>query len=428
MDLVLPGAVPVAELVPELARSVGLLDPATAHRGYRLVTRSGTVLAGHAALADQGVEDGAVITVATGVDEEPSRVYDDVVEAMADAVERDLEPWEAADARRTSLGAAVALIVLGAAALVTQRGPTTAAAATAALTAAVLLVAATVLSRVRGQTGAALCAAVVGCGCAAVAGLVAGGGAHLSGTPLAAAGAGALVAGLVAVLGLRRGRTLVLAPVLVGGVFLGAGLVARIWSERPAVVLTTVLTLVVASVGGFPWLALGATGTVVDPPFPTSGVADVAPVDAERVAADARTAHELLIGLSASLGVLLVLTSAPAVSLGPAGVVVSVLACAVVLLSTRQHHVGAEVLVGVTSGVLGLLSTAASVLWLHPTWRPAAAAVLLLGGVTLLALTVLPQVAEVRRGRLGDLLEGVALLALPPTLVVACGVVPALRG
>lgn len=29
VDLVLPGAVPVAELVPELARSVGLLDPRT---------------------------------------------------------------------------------------------------------------------------------------------------------------------------------------------------------------------------------------------------------------------------------------------------------------------------------------------------------------------------------------------------------------
>ena len=35
VDLVLPGAVPVAELVPELARSVGLLDAATVYGGYR---------------------------------------------------------------------------------------------------------------------------------------------------------------------------------------------------------------------------------------------------------------------------------------------------------------------------------------------------------------------------------------------------------
>ena len=45
VDLVLPGAVPVAELVPELARSVGLLDPVTVHGGYRLVTRAGVRLA-----------------------------------------------------------------------------------------------------------------------------------------------------------------------------------------------------------------------------------------------------------------------------------------------------------------------------------------------------------------------------------------------
>ncbi|MSZ76657.1 MAG: type VII secretion integral membrane protein EccD, partial [Actinobacteria bacterium] len=34
VDLVLPGSVPVAELVPELARSVGLLDALTVHGGY----------------------------------------------------------------------------------------------------------------------------------------------------------------------------------------------------------------------------------------------------------------------------------------------------------------------------------------------------------------------------------------------------------
>ena len=36
VDLVLPGSVPVAELVPELARSVGLLDAATVYGGYRV--------------------------------------------------------------------------------------------------------------------------------------------------------------------------------------------------------------------------------------------------------------------------------------------------------------------------------------------------------------------------------------------------------
>ena len=69
VDLVLPAAVPVAELLPELARSVGLLDGATVYGGYRLVTQEGRELASDASLTMQGVEDGVVLTVAAGVDD-----------------------------------------------------------------------------------------------------------------------------------------------------------------------------------------------------------------------------------------------------------------------------------------------------------------------------------------------------------------------
>ena len=54
VDLVLPGAVPVAELVPELARSVGLLDPLTVHGGYTVTGPDGRRLSGDAGLVLQG--------------------------------------------------------------------------------------------------------------------------------------------------------------------------------------------------------------------------------------------------------------------------------------------------------------------------------------------------------------------------------------
>ncbi|MDO9497182.1 MAG: EsaB/YukD family protein, partial [Nocardioides sp.] len=66
VDLVLPGAVPVAELVPELARSVGLLDASTVYGGYRLVTAEGRRLAADSGLTLQGVEDGVTLTVTAG--------------------------------------------------------------------------------------------------------------------------------------------------------------------------------------------------------------------------------------------------------------------------------------------------------------------------------------------------------------------------
>ena len=427
VDLVLPGAVPVAELVPELARSVGLLDAVTVYGGYRLVTQDGRALATDSGLTIQGVEDGGVITVAAGVDDEPPRVYDDVVEAMTDVVERDLRPWDAAAGRRTALWAAVALLSLGAAALLLQHGSDIAAAATLVV-AVVLVLGAVVLSRVQGETDAAVTVGLVGCGYAAVSGLMLGWGAPFFGTPVAAAGGGALAAGLVAALGLGESRSLLLPPVVVGGVFLATGLVMRSSSYDASVVLTTVLTLVVIAGSVFPWLALGATGTNVDQLFSTADIVnDPDEIDPQRIAADARVAHEILVAVSATVGLLLVLVSPLAVSLGLAGTIVAVLACVVVMLRTRQYRTGAEVLVGLVSGVLGLLSIALSVLWLHPGWRPGAAVALAVTGAVLLALTLLPQATSVRRGRLGDVAETVALLALLPALVLATGVFSAIR-
>src|ERR1700755_2872691 len=93
VDLVLPGSVPVAELVPELARSVGLLDAATVYGGYRVVTAEGRELAPDTGLLTQGVEDGGLLTVTAGVDDPPPRVYDAIVEARTDVVERHPRPW-----------------------------------------------------------------------------------------------------------------------------------------------------------------------------------------------------------------------------------------------------------------------------------------------------------------------------------------------
>jgi type VII secretion integral membrane protein EccD len=428
VDLVLPGAVPVAELVPELARSVGLLDAVTVYGGYRLVTKDGRALATDSGLTIQGVEDGGVITVAAGVGDEPPRVYDDVVEAMTDVVERDLRPWDAAAGRRTALWAAVLLLLVGAGSLLIQHGSDIAAAATVVIS-IVLILGAVVLSRTQGETDAAVTVAVMGCVYAAVAGLMLGWGTPFFGAPVAAAGGGALAAGLVGALGVAEGRTLLLPPVVAGAVFLATGLVMRASTYDPAVVLTTALTLVVVAGSVFPWLALGATGTSVDQLFSSADItADPDAIDPARVGADARVAHEILVAVSATVGVLLVLVAPLAVSLGLAGTIVSILACVVVMLRTRQYRTGAEVLVGLASGVLGLVSTAVSVLWLHPGWRPTAAVALAVTGAVLLALTLLPQPGSVRRGRLGDVVETVALLATVPALVIATGLYSSIAG
>lgn len=429
VDLVLPGAVPVAELVPELARSVGLLDAATVYGGYRVVTAEGRSLQPETGLITQGVEDGGLLTVSAGVDEPAPRVYDDVVEAMTDVVERDLEPWAPASGRRTALVASALLMALGAVALLIQFDSLLAGVA-AAVVAVALVAGAIVLSRAQDEPEAAVAVTWMGCTYAALAGLML----MLRedhaffGYPVAVAGGAALLAGLVCVVGLGEGRTLALPPVVVGAVFLAAGLLTQAGSFDPAVVLSTALAVVVLAGSVFPWLALGVTSTKVDQLFtPADITADPDDIDPARVAADARVAHQILVAISATVGLLLVLVAPLAVSLGLSGTLLAVVSCLVVMLRTRQYRTGQEVLVGLGSGIAGLVAVAVSLLWMHPEWRPTVAVTLAATGAVLLAVTLVPGTPSLRRGRLGDVAETICLLAVLPLVVLATGIFEAVR-
>lgn len=421
VDLVLPGAVPLAELIPELARSVGILDSRTVHCGYRLVTPAGRVLDPDCGLTVQGLEDGAFIAVVSGVDDGPPQVYDDVVEAMADVVDRDLDAWDTASRQRAALGAATLLLLAGAGATLTRLGSALAGRSAAGL-AAVLVLAAIAHSRLSDETTAPVVVALTACAYTAVAGLVLAGRSPSGGMSVVFAGAGLLVSGVVAALGLARGRTLLLPPVMVGAVLVSTGLVIRASEADPAVVLTGTLCGVVNAAVAFPRLAVSATGTRVPPLFTLADLTrDPDPIDPARVSADVQLAHQLMVAMSATVGVLLVLLAPLAVSLGVAGTFVAALACLVVVLRTRLCSSRADVLVGLVSGALGLVSTASSVLWLHPGWRLPAAVALAASGAVWSAAILLPGLGRMRLGRAGDVVELLGLLALGPMLVIATG-------
>lgn len=438
VDLVLPSAVPVAELVPELARSVGLLDASTVYGGYRLVTHDGRQLSHDTGLAIQGVEDGGVLAVAAGWADEPPRVYDDVVEAMADVVERELSPWQPEAGRRTALGTAALLLSLGALALLSQADVLLAGVA-AALVAVVLVAGAVVLARAQHEPEAALTLALLASGYAAVAGVALAPG-RLNGwqwplsdsdvgAPLTWAGVGMLIVGLIALVGLDEGRVLALPAVLVGAVAAIAGVVVSVTDLGHAAVLTTLLTVAVLLGNVFPWLALGFTSTKADQLHTLADVtADPDQIDAHQVAADARVAHEILLAVAATVGVLVVVVAPFAVSLGLSGLLLVVACCVAVMLRTRQYRTGSEVLAGLVSGVAGLAAVAVSVLVLHPDWRATAAITLAVLGAGLLVLTVVPPSSTVRRGRIADVAESLALLSLLPLLAIAVGLVDKIRG
>ena len=427
-DLALPGSVPVAELLPELARAVGILDPRAVHAGYRLATADGRTLGAEAGLTFQGVEDGAVLTVASGLDDEAPRVYDDIVEAMADMVERDLRPWEPTAGRRTALTAAALLLSLGALTLGMQRLSLVAAAA-AAVASLLLVAGALVLARVREEHEVAVVLAWAGVVYAAVAGVAGTPGADVLGQPLAVAGAAALVVGTLALAVLKAYRTALIPAVAAGAVAAAVGGIVSSADLGPGQVATVALVVCVLAGSALPWVTLGATRTSVQPAHSHADLtADPATVNPDQVREDVRLGHELLLAVTAAVGLVLVLSAPLAVSLGVAGTIVAVLSAGILLLRTRQYRSGSEVLGGMASGLGGLVSVIVSVIVLHPDWRPALTLVLALTSALLLLLTLVPGAPSVRRGRLGDIAEGVALVALLPLLVAAIGVVEAVRG
>lgn len=113
-DVAVPGGVAVAELVPELARAVGLLDPAAAYAGYGLQLR-GRRLQPDRGLDEQGVDDGALLVVTSGADRPAPMTHDDLVEATAEVVDGE-DGWTGEDTRRTTLAAGLAALVVAAAA------------------------------------------------------------------------------------------------------------------------------------------------------------------------------------------------------------------------------------------------------------------------------------------------------------------------
>ncbi len=427
-DLALPAALPVAELLPELSRSLGLLDPQTAYAGYTLRGPEGRALSPESGLAFQGVEDGAVLTLVAGSEEEPPKVYDDIVEAMADAVEAQTLPWDAASARRTGLTAATLLLALGALSLALQR-PDVVAGAAAGVGAVVLLAAAVVLARVREEHAAAVILAWLGVGYAAVCGLTAAPAGALLELPLSLAGLGALVAGLVGMTGLVQQRTAMVPAVVLGAVCAAASGLLLVSGLEAAHVYTVALVLVALAGSVLPWFAIGSTTTRVDQAHTAADLtADPAQIDPRAVRRDALAGHELLLAITATVGLLVLLVAPMAVGLGVSGTLLAVLTGVVLMLRTRQYRVQSEVGAGLGFGVAGIAAVVVSILVQHPGWHASVALVLAVTSTVLLVLTLVPLPPSVRRGRVGDLAELVALVALPTLLVLAVDVVGAVRG
>lgn len=420
-DLGVPGSIPIAEIIPELARELGVLDPHTASQGFRLRTGDGRAVDPDRGLTAQNISDGAVLSLEP-VSATQDKVYDDVVEAVSDLVESQFTPWTAQHSATTAVGAAVVFFLTAAYALFSARANGVLIAALAGVCALLLLGAAAVLTFVRKQPVAAAALAGTALVYAVVAGFAARPAAPMWGEGLVYAGAAVAVVALGAVASVSRWRLLIGSAAVVG---LAAALIGALhawlgWGMTP--VCAAVFLVAAIAGNALPWMGISTSRLTTHPPKSDLEIyADVPEVERERVRAQVALGHELMIAMGVATTSVMLLCTPQLVASGRWGTAFVLVGFVATLLRTRHSRTRATVLVAMAGGVLGLALGAITAAQTHPGWRPALALVLAGAAALVVALALIVPRSRVRLGRVADALEGVSLVALVPLAAGAAG-------
>lgn len=420
-DLGIPGSIPVAEVIPDLARELGVLDAHSASMGYRLVRSDGSAVESDRSLAAQGIEDGSVLAL------EPNRpdgdkVYDDVVEAVADLVETQFTPWTAANSAGTAVGAAVVLFVAAAYALFTARDSGLLISALAGASALLLVGAAAVLAHVRQQPSAAVALALTAVTYAGVAGYAAVPDARLWGEGLVYAGAGVTLVGALGAVAVTRSRLLVAATAVVGLAMMVLGALNHYagWGMTSVAAGTFLVATLVGNV--LPWVGISTSRLSTHPPKSDHEIfSDTPEVEREQVRRQVAAGHELMVALGVASAAVMTLCTPQLVSAGVSGALLVFVGFIATLLRTRHSRTRATVLIAMVSGVAGIAVAAVSAAQTHPDWRPALALGLAGAAAIVVALALILPRTRVQLGRIADAVEGVALVTLVPLAALAVG-------
>ncbi|MER7002294.1 type VII secretion integral membrane protein EccD [Dactylosporangium sp. NPDC000555] len=418
VDVAVPDAVPLAELLPELLQhaGTGLADDGERHGGWLLRRADGTTLSAAAGLAGQGVHDGAVLHLVPARTGWPELEYDDVVEAIAAGARRHGMPWSPAATRATSLAVAGAGLAVALVSMVRAGLPLAAAAVAVGL----VLIGITA-SRAYGD-------ALVGAGLAAFALPFAAAGGWLAApepaTPAGRVMLGAvalLLAALLAAVGVAHLLRVFVAGVTAG--LLGAlgGLLATV--TRPAAAAAVMLAVLVAGVAGMPLLAI-RLGRLPMPivtlpgDLASSGRGLTSAADRSRIFAAVARTDEMLTGMLLGLAIIGVAASLVlALSGDISGTVLVAVAGAALLLRARTFLTIRQRLPLIVAGVAGFVLIA---LFVRVDVRVVAASVPLVALIVAVAgarAAVGPASPYVGRG--ADLLDTLCVVAVVP---LACAV------
>ncbi|OZB80495.1 type VII secretion integral membrane protein EccD [Microbacterium sp. 13-71-7] len=419
LDAGVPAQVPLVEIIPGFARSLGVLDPALAHGGYALHRADGTALDPSRGALAQGVHDGELLTLVRGGLVPSPRVYDDVVEAVIDATSEQHGVWTPKDSARTALFISLTFLALCALLLVSSGGGVLSA-VIAGGGAVVLTAAAAVLLRLE-QTEAGHALGLAAAFFGGLCGFLAVPGDSLWGWPFAAGGLGMLIVGGINLAIANDKPEIHLVPIALGAAIgIPAALTALF--DAPVAPYALMLAITATLANGLPWLVLTSTRIrVISPQSDADIFSDPTPIDGDEVKRRAASGTRALIALRAALGIAALVATPLVAAQGLPGAILCLLAFIGMMFQSRQVHARRGVLVLMIIGALGLAATGLTVALAQPDLRQSLLVVLLAATIVLIGLTLMRPRARLRLARVADTVEVIAMALVLPLGVITAG-------
>jgi type VII secretion integral membrane protein EccD len=310
VDVALPEDIPVADLHPEVLRLSGQSPEPGAPVGYHLVRRDGTVLDGARTLGAQRILDGELLALRPFAESLPPAVFDDVSDAVATAVVRDRTLWNDGLMRGAGLTGGSVLLLLLAFVLWNAdpgRDMHGLPGVLAGVAAVLLLALACVRVRVYDDRASAVALGIGAMANAAVGGsglLPTADGQGIGRLQFLLACAAVLTAAVILTVTAPSGDGPFVAFALAAATGLAVTFVSMNPGLEPVETAALCAPLAVGTLAFLPGLStrLARLPVGFDPPRTAIGGYDsetepAGPVDAGRIAAQARRGHELLVGL-----------------------------------------------------------------------------------------------------------------------------------
>lgn len=444
VDVALPEAVPLAELLPDILRHAGdgLADDGERHGGWALRRGDGALLDPATTLLAHGVRDGTVLHLVPAMANWPELEYDDVVEAIAAGARRAGTGWNPLATRVTGLTVAGVAAAVGLVAVCVSGPPWHLPAIAAFVVAVVLLVGGVFASRAYGDAVAGATLAAYALPYAFTGGvMVLAGNDQWRAAPrtevisyLLVGSVALLLVSLLAAVGVGYALRLFAAGATIGVIGILCALLAYATSVAGAAAVT--LAVLVAGVAGVPLLAIRLGKLPMPAPalpadLSATGRGMAAQPDRAQVFAAVARTDEMLTGmllaiaLSSSVAFLLV-----GIHGGVSGRVLIGVAAAALLLRARLFVTVRQRLPLITAGVVGFVLLAGGALG-------AAGSTSLLVGLALALVVLLVASAAVRYasrvpspylGRAADILDMLCVVSVVPVACAVLGLYGLARG